>query len=57
MEGVICPFPLPILFQGGDRRRKESGGVGRLGHFLCLPHATQQRQLSHSKDDITWQHY
>lgn len=36
---------------------REVGRVGGLGHFLCLPHATQQRQLSHSKDDITWQHY
>lgn len=52
------PFPTPHPLPGW--RRKEEGKwreEGRLGNFLCLPHVTQQRQLSHSKDDITWQHY
>lgn len=55
MEGVSHLFPLPNLYPGGGRSRKERGGG--LEHFHCLPHATQWRQLSHSKDDITWQHY
>lgn len=54
-EGATHPFPLPILCQHGERGRRE--GRGCLGHFHCLPHITQGRQLSHSKDDITWQHY
>lgn len=47
------PFPAPHPPPAG-KEEEEGGG---LRYFLCLPQATQQRQLSHSKDDITWQHY
>lgn len=53
--GSRTPFPAPHPPPGW--RGKEEGEGGGLGHFLCLPHATQRKQLSHSKDDITWQHY
>lgn len=49
------PFPAP--HPPPAWRGKEEDEGGGLRHFLCLPQATQQRQLSHSKDDITWQHY
>lgn len=49
-----APLPIPILCRGAGGKRE---GKGCLGHFQCLPHTTQRRQFSHSKDDITWQHY
>ena len=62
MEGVASPFPLPILRSHSPSSATVEGeggrgGGGGLGHLLCLPHATQRMQLSHSKDSMTRQHY
>lgn len=55
--GSRMPFPTPHPLPGWRGKKEGKWGWRGLGHFLCLPHATQQRQVSHSKDDITRQHY
>lgn len=49
-------------FSHSPSSARVEGERGRGGRWfstfsLPSPHMTQQRQLSHSKNDITWQHY